>query len=194
MKKTYIFPIIASIAFSFPHVSYGQEQAVGKQHNQEETGRVFVLREAQDFRNTGVAVEGYLRGDILEIKVEARMYAQRPKISAVKVVGPKLGSQSYQAKESILAGIEEEDPFETTQQQGIFRIFEERKKTKKLEGTVTKELFKIKIPPDKIIEGKRYWLWIYVESKTEGGHADTFKFELKDFPEKVAHAMNSAIQ
>lgn len=193
VKKTYVFFMGASIVFSLCYGSSGEEEALVQQH-QDDTGRVFVVREAKDFRTTGVAIEGYLVHDIFEVKVEARMYAERPKISTVKVVGPKLGSQSFQAKEAILAGIEEEEPFETTQQQGILRVFDKRKKTKKLKGTVTKELFKIKIPADKIVEGKRYWLWVYVESKTQGGHADTFKFELKDFSARVAHAMKGAVQ
>lgn len=191
MKKMYIFVIVASIVSFLPSVLYGQDT---KDPHQEDSGRVFVIREAKDFRKAGVAVEGFLLGDIFEVKVEARIVRQRPRISDVKVVGPILGRKSYQTKKSILAGIEESDPFETTQEQGFFRTRSKRRKTKKLKGAVTKEVFKIQIPVEKIIRGKRYWLWVYVESKNEAGYEEMFKFELKDFPELIAESTSGAVQ
>lgn len=194
MKKTNMFVIVASIVFSLLRFSYGQVYDESVDFHQGDSGRVFVLNEAKDFRKAGVAVEGYLVKDVFEVKVEARIFRQRPRIADVKVVGPKLGRKSYQTKESILAGVEESDPIETTHEQGFFRTRSKRKTTKKLEGAVTKELFKIKIPVDKIVAGKRYWLWVYVESKNEAGHEDMFKFELKDFPDLIAQSTSVAVQ
>ena len=77
--------------------------------------------------------------------------------------------------------MDEPEPFEASSEQGWI-VFGKRKKVMELEGTLTKELFKIKIPKERIVCGKKYQPWVEIESKAEGGQAGKFKFNLKDFP------------
>ncbi|MBL7130373.1 MAG: hypothetical protein ISS45_03070 [Candidatus Omnitrophica bacterium] len=143
-----------------------------------------MIREAKLYRKDSVAVDAHLIDDVLEIMVEARMYAQKPRINDVLVRGSKLGGLHYKTRKTIVATVEEEDPYEVTKEEGWI-VFGKRKKVRELKGTLTKELFKLKIPKEKIVCGKRYQLWVEVESKTEGGRAQKFKFNLEGFPELV---------
>jgi len=142
----------------FIDYSYGQYEEVGEEIEEEVRkevqGKIPVIREAKLYKKDSVAVDAHLAGEILEIVVEARMYAQRPKINDVLVTGPKIGKLHYQARKTIVAGVEETEPFEVTKEHGLI-TFGKRKKVRELEGTLTKELFKIKIPNDKIVCGKK---------------------------------------
>jgi len=127
-----------------------------------------VIREGRQLKKTTVAVEGYLYDNILEVKVEVRMYAERPKIIDVMLVGPRLGRVHYKTREDIPVSLEEEDPYLVTKVDGLIS-FSKRTKEKTPKGTLTKELFKIKVPVEKIQIGKRYQLWVEVESRRRGG-------------------------
>ena len=178
MKRISLLVVIMSILFSVSNSSYGQEQ--------EAPERILLLREGKQSMRNIVAVEAYLIDDTLEVLVEARMYAEKPKINDVILVGPKLGRLHYKTRETVYATAQEEEPYEITKQDGLIAL-EKRKKVKEPEGTVTKELFKLKIPTDKIKQGKRYQLWVQVESKTRaGGVPLKFKFDLKDLPELIS--------
>ena len=195
MKKVLIFLTLSCVFSLIAFYSYGQDETIkeGRGNTEEEFSKeVFVIREAKDFRDVEAAVEGFLIDNIFEVLVEARLIQQRPRISYVAVVGPKLGRKSFETKRSVLKGIEEDMPFETTEEQGVFRLFGKRKKERKLKGTVTKEIFQIRIPAEKIKNKKRYWLWVYVESKQQGSTIHKFKFELKDFPRLLEESMERA--
>jgi len=172
----FLFSLLAalSILFSFPSLSFSQD------HNQPE--KKFIIREGKQVRDNVVAIEAYRIGDILEVKVEARMYAQRPRIKNVLIVGPRIGRVSYKRKEEIPLEFEEEDPYLITKERGILSL-RKRSKTKQPKGTMTKELFKIDVPWDKIVEGKRYQLWVDVESKTSGQRPLKFRFDLDNLSE-----------
>ena len=191
MKRIFILAVTMSFlsTVSVLNFCYGQEQEQGQEQveGQETPERRLVIREGKQSRANIVAVETYLVGnDILEVTVEARMYAQKPKINDVIMVGPRLGRIHYKTRETVHATLEEEEPIPITKQGG-FIVFGKRTKTKKPKGTLTKELFKLKIPTDKIVPGKRYQLWVQVESKTSGGGRPLrFKFDLKDLPELIS--------
>ncbi len=146
--------------------------------------KVLVIREAKQVRRDIVAVEGYLVDAILEVSVEVRMYGERPKITNVALVGPGVGRLSYSAKEEIPITLEEEEPYEITKEGGFIKT-SKRTRTDTPSGTMTKELFKIKVPSEKILSGKKYELWIDIKSKTKDTRSQKFKFELKDFSEVI---------
>ena len=199
MKKWIASVILMSLLLPVLNYSYAQHEEVTEKGDileeageeiseeareeakEEIQGRISVIREAKLYRQSNVAVDAHLVDDVLEIMVEARMYAQKPRINDVLVSGPKLGKERYIARKTIVAGVDEPEPFEVTKEHGWI-VFGKRKKVRELEGTLTKELFKIKIPKEKIVCKKKYQLWVEIESKTEGGRAEKFKFKIKDFP------------
>ena len=166
MKR--IFAVLIILALVLNH-SFAQEKTL-------------VIREGKQVRRDIVALEGYLINNILEVAVEVRMYGERPKITNVALVGPGLGRLSYTVKEEIPLSLEEEEPYEIRKEGGIITT-SKKKKTKKPTGTVTKELFKIKVPPKKILPDREYQLWVDVKSKTRDARPQKFKFKLKDFSE-----------
>ncbi len=140
-----------------------------------------ILREGKQVRDDVVAVEVYVVENILEVRVEVRMYSQRPKITNVMLVGPRIGRLSSDLKEEIPLALKEDDPYLVRSEGGVVSSGEKRKK-KKLKGTVAKELFKIKVPWEKIVPDKRYQLWVDVESKTRGGgRPQKYRFNLENF-------------
>ena len=147
--------------------------------------KTLVLREAKQLKKTKVGIEAYLLEDILEVAVEVRMYAERPKIVMVMLTGPGIGRVYHKTKEDIPVSLEEDDPYLVTKLDGEIS-FSKRTKEKKLRGTLTKELYKFKVPVKKIKKGKRYQLWVEVESKRKGGRIPKFKFDLEELPELVA--------
>ena len=159
--------------------------SLGKE--QEAKGKTLIIREGKQVRDNIVAIEAYyLGGGILEVVVEARMRSQRPRIRNILVVGPRLGRLRHAAKEEIPVTVEEDQAYPVTKKGGLFS-FGNKTKVKKLKGSLTKELFQFKIPRDKIISGKRYQLWVDLESKNKGGDRPTkFKFNL----EKLAEILN----
>ena len=181
MRKLFILTVIAGFLLSVSNFLYAQEQ-------EEEAGveeRIYVLREAKEDRKTTVAVGVYLLDDILEVKVIVRMYAEKPKIYNLLIVGPKLGRLSCKTRKELLATMEEEEPYPTSKRGG-FILFAQKNKDKKAKGTLIKELFRFNIPKDKIIPGKRYQLWVSVDSKTRGGGVPLkFKFDLKNLPQLI---------
>lgn len=195
MKSLIILILIIGIIYPLANYSYGQHEEVEEDaevetREVEKEERILVIREAKLFREKNVAVDAQLIDDVLEIMVEARIYAQKPRINDVLVRGPKLGRLHYQTRKTIVAGVDEPEPFEVTKEHG-WLVLGKRKKVIELEGTLTKELFKIKIPEDKIVCGKKYELWVEIESKTRGGRAEKFKFKLEDFPELIRNDCSS---
>jgi len=176
MKKLFFVLMITVVLFSASTTIYAQE---------EEAERVLILREGKEHRKTTVSLIAYLIDDVLEITVEARKYADKPRINNVFIKGPKLGRLAYLTKKTLYKTTDEIDPFEVTEEDGLFR-FDDRKKKKKPKGTATRELFKLKIPKEKIQENKRYFLWVYVEGMKDGGKDERFKFELKDLYELLS--------
>ena len=172
-KNLFIFMVI-SLAISAGSV-YGERQ------NSE---AIIVLREAKEAGTTSAAVEAKLIDNIMEVKITARMYGTKPRIYNTLIVGSKLGRLSIESKEVLTQAPEEEAPYPTTGRKA-FISFTPSGKTKKLEGTLTRELVKFKIPKDRVVLGKRYELWVQIESMQTGGLSQTFKFELKNFAELI---------
>jgi len=174
MKSLFSLLATLGILFFFLSFSYSQDQ--------DQLEKKLIIREGKQVRDNIVAIEAYRIGDVLEVKVEVRMYAQRPRIKNVLIVGPKIGRISYKRKEELPLRFEEEDPYPITKERGILS-FRRRSKVKQPKGTMTKELFKIDVPWDKIVEGKRYQLWVDVESKTRGQRPLKFRFDLNNLLE-----------
>ena len=150
-------------------------------------GRLLLIREAEEFERSTVAVEGYLlTGNILEVKVTARMYGTKPKIYNAIVVGPGLGRLSIDAKEILLASTEEDEPYPTSRKDRGFISFGRDGALKSASGTLTRELLLFKIPEDKIRKTGKYRLWIQIMSLQKSGKYKTFKFDLKDLYEKMS--------
>ncbi len=143
--------------------------------------KILILREAKEDSKATVAVEAYLIEDILEVKVIARMEREKPRIYNVIVVGPKIGRVVSEAREVLFPAMENEEPFPTKEREG-FLSFDDKKKDKEAKGTLTKELLRFKIPREKIIKGKRYQLWVKIESMKSGGKSNStsFKFDLEN--------------
>lgn len=141
---------------------------------------VFVIREAKEFSKTTVGVEAYLIDNILEVKMVARMYGTKPLFYNALVVGSGLGRLSIETKDVLLQSVEEDAAFLVTKKDRAFLDYKKRKKTKKPEGTLTRELVRFDIPHDKVRKDKTYRLWVQVESMQRGGRYKTFKFDLKN--------------
>lgn len=172
MKRVLILMTAVFSVFLVLHSAYGEKPGSSEQ--------ILILREGKQVKNNVVAVEAYRVGDILEAKVEVRMYSERPRITNVMLAGPGIGRVSYELKKEIPLTLDEEDPYIITKEDGIISLGS-RKKKKKPKGTLTKESFKIKVPWNKIIAGKRYQLWVDVESKTQPGQRpQKFRFNIEN--------------
>jgi len=171
MKKNLILIILISLFVFSPYLSVQSQ-------NEEKTP---VIREGKKVRNTVVAVDGYFLNNIFEVAVEVRMYSERPRITNVLIVGPKLGRLPYKRKEEIPLKMEEREAYSISEEGGVVS-FGKKTKTTKTKGTLNEELFKFEIPWDKIVPGKKYQLWVDVESKSRGGdRPQKFRFDIKDF-------------
>ncbi len=174
MKKKFVVAVLGvtfSLALAF---SYAQDL----------TERKMILRQAQERVHTTAAVEAYLTGDVLEVTVYARMYAAKPKIFNVILVGPKLGRLSPRSKETLYPKAEEEDQemsFPTTDKEGGFIRLSKRTKDKIAKGALTRELSKFKIPTEKIQSKGTYQLRILIESMQSPGKQESFIFPLEGF-------------
>jgi len=153
--------------------------------------KVPVIREAAEKRGNSVAVEAYLIGDILEVRVSVRMPNARPKINNVIVVGPKIGRISPDEIEQVYAGLEEEAPYRTTKRSG-FISFESRTATKKLKGTVVRKLYRFKMDREKIVSDGLYQLWIKIkeEGSRRKGRITPYKFDLDKLPELLSSSIS----
>ena len=180
-KRLAILALTAGILFSFSMILSAQEEDPDK--------GVLVLRQAQEFGNNNVAVIGYLKGNIFEVKVVAGMFRTKPEIDNCIVVGPKLGRLSASQKETIYPKAEDEpedDVFMTEDVDGAFFLrFSKQRKERQIKGALTRELYRYKIPKDKIIRGKRYEIRIKIESTQNPGIGERFTFKLENFPELV---------
>lgn len=150
----------------------------------QEEGKILILREAKQYGKANVSVLAYLKDDILEVTVGARVYADKPKIDNVIVVGPKLGRLSSEAKSTLYATEEDEDEIEVSESRGLLG-FGARSKAKKKKGVLVKEQYKFKIPKEKIVAGKRYELRIKIDSPKIDSRSLRFKFELENLAELI---------
>lgn len=144
-----------------------------------------VIRQAMEDSKGAAAVEGYLEGDIFEVKVSARMTKGRPSVKNVTLIGPGIGTLVPTTVKQVYASLEEEAPYETTKIGG-FIAFSGRESTKRLKGGVSRKLFKFIIPGDKIVEGGKYYLKVKINSVKQKnglpGKATRFKFYLEKLP------------
>ncbi len=175
MKRPVAFLLIGFVML-FQIFSYAQES------NKE---RLLILREAQEDQKSTVAIEAYLLDNILEVTIIARMPGTKPKIYNAIVVGPRLGRLSSESKEVLLATAEEDKPFPTKRKDMAFISFSKGEETKKARGTLTRELVTFRIPPERVVKGKRYELWVQIESLQVGGGYKTFKFDLGNIGELI---------
>ncbi len=177
MKKIFVLALILGVLVSFLNLSHAEEKT---------RQRILVVREAKQHRITTVAVEAYLISDVLEVVVGARIHAQKPKILDVVLRGPGLGRRvHYKAKETLYATTQEEDPYSITKLDGMI-AFGKRTKTKKPKGRLTRELFKLQIPTDRVVSGKRYQIWVDIESMEKAGMGERFKFDIEDLAGLIA--------
>ncbi|MGD9014779.1 MAG: hypothetical protein PVI33_01980 [Candidatus Omnitrophota bacterium] len=165
-------------------VTAEQTESAEQKQIDEAQGPILVLYEAKERTKSAVAVEAYLIDDIFEVTVIAKMYGTKPLIHKVLVVGPKLGRLSPHERQTVYPKAEDQEAFYKTKdiEGGIIRLKKREKEKKLKQGALTKELARFKIPTDKIVENKRYQLWVKIESMQRGGRFESFKFELKDFP------------
>ena len=146
---------------------------------------VLIVREAQEFQKQTVAVEAYLKGNILEVKITGRMYKTKPKIHNAIVVGPRLGRLSIESKTVLVQDVIDDEPYPTSKKDKGFITFGSGKEDKKAKGTLTRELMLFDIPPDKVVDGKKYKLWVQIMSMQKGGKYKTFKFDLENLAELI---------
>ncbi|MBD3264660.1 MAG: hypothetical protein GF375_06130 [Candidatus Omnitrophica bacterium] len=148
---------------------------------QKEEESTLIAREGKQVRRDTVAIEAYAIHNILRVNVEARMYSERPKISKVLLVGPKIGRMTYYRKEEIPINLEEKTPYLISKKGGLFSS-RDNTEEKDPKGTLTHELFEFKVP-GKIVSGKKYELWVYIEGKNSAASSrpQRFSFNLPNF-------------
>ncbi len=142
--------------------------------------KILVLREAKKHKKATAAVEAYLEGNTLEVTVIGRMDRTKPRIYNVIVIGPKIGRVAPKMRDTLYPTMEDEEPFPTKKSGGFIR-FSNKEEAKNTSGTLTKELLKFEIPEEKVVKGKRYQIWVKLESMQRGGDKESFKFDLEDF-------------
>lgn len=177
MFKRYLVILTTIFCGFFSITGFCQEQKEGSE-------RLLVLREAKQQKGGSVGVEAYLVGDILEVTVVARTYGAKPKIENTVLVGPKLGRLSAKVKRTVYASEEEEGAFLTKEAAGLFGLGE-KEEVKKLEGALSRELYKFKVPTNKILPGKDYELRIVVARMQDIKEPMRFKFKLKGLAELI---------
>jgi len=84
---------------------------------------VLIVREAQEFQKSTVAVEVYLEGNILEARITARMYKTKPKVYNAIVVGPRLGRLSIESKTVLVQDVIDDEPYPTSKKDKGFITF-----------------------------------------------------------------------
>jgi len=142
-----------------------------------------VIRQAMEDSKGAAAVEAYLEGNILEVKVSARMTGNRPSVENTTLNGPGIGVLIPDMVKTVYASLEEEAPYETSKIGG-FISFVSNKSNKKLKGGVSRKLFTFVIPVDKIRENGKYYLRVKINSEKQksgsAGKRTDFKFYLDD--------------
>lgn len=169
------FFIMLALFLSLTH-AFAQEE--------NSASRALVLREAKQDGKTTAAIDAYLIGDILEVKVTAKMYATKPEIANIILVGPKIGRMSPETRKTVTSSTEEDAPYPTSKRTA-FISFGDKAKDKKTRSTITRELVEFKIPTDKILPDRLYQIWVKVENSQSGGEVYGFKFDLKEFPRLI---------
>lgn len=150
---------------------------------------ILILREAKQYGKTNVSAQAYLKDDILEVRVGARVYGDKPKIDNVLVVGPKLGRLSAKAKTTIYASEEAEAEIAVSESRGVLG-FGARSEVRKKKGVLVREQYKFKIPKEKMVSGKRYELRIKIDSPKIDSKSIRFKFLLKDLARHILEEDN----
>ncbi len=166
---------IVFVLSKFPF-SYAQEE--------NSASRTLVLRKAKQDGKTTAAIDVYLIGDILEVKITAKMYATKPEIANIILVGPKIGRMSPKTKKTVTSSTEEEVPYPTSKR-GAFISFGNKARTGKTRSAITRELVEFKIPTDKIVPDRLYQIWVRIEGSQGGGEVHGFKFDLKELPRLI---------
>lgn len=180
MHKRHLFMLAAAGLFLFCLAASSAQEASIQE-------KILLLRKASQRQRTTVAVEAFLTGTVLEAKIIVSMYSAKPRIYNAVIVGPGLGRLSAQEKQVLYSTADEEDLiFPTEDMLGRHLRLTKAIKEKKIEGTLSKELHRFRLPVNKIKRGKRYELWIYVESLQSSGHPEKFDFELENLPELLS--------
>ena len=148
--------------------------------DEDPSGGVLVIREGQQLKATFVTVEAWLTGEILEVTVGVRKRRERMKVDDLFLTGPGLGKIRYASRKNLPPSVEDEDeaPFEVTVLGGLMK-FGSRTKEKVPVGRLNKVLFKLKVPVDKIVPGKKYELVVEIESEEKAKRVPKFRFELE---------------
>ena len=167
--------ICGILIFDFP---------AGNAHGQ---GGTLVIRQAQEDGKAACAVEAYLDGDILDMRVSAWIDNSRPSILNVILTGPGIGTLVPITIAQVYATGEQEEPYETTK---IGGFLSRSKPTKKLfNGSVSRKQVRFKVPAGKIKKGADYQLKVKVGSVKQasgsGAKITRFWFHLEDLPEQI---------
>jgi hypothetical protein len=178
MKRVFFLAVVMSIVFSLPDFSLEQTT--------EATHRILLIRKARVGRQGAVAVEVYLIGDVLEVKVIGKLYDTRtkPSIEEIRVAGPRLGKRlSPQERRTLHPTVEDDKAFYKAEdiKGGIIRIIEGKKVKGRKESELTNELIRFKIPTGRILPGRNYQLWVELQNKETEKKPETFRFGLKNF-------------
>ena len=183
MRKFFLLSVIIGALLAVTVSSFAQEQ----KQEEDVTEPVLVLQEAQKRKKTTVAAIAYLVDDALEVTVITRMYATKPHLYNIILVGPGLGRLSPQERQTLFPTVEDEDmEFATRDMEGGIIRFSPRVSKKKAKGTLTKEIVKFRIPTDRIKPKGRYELRIKVESLQRPGQFQNFKFDLKKLSQAIS--------
>ena len=174
--------------FGIVTVLYGVPLSFSEEGLEQEVRPVW--REAVDIKGNIVAIDISLVGeDLLEAKVTGFMEQERPRLKNILLVGPGVGRLSPTTRKTILAGLEEDEPY-PTRRSGLLVLNQGSKRTAK--GTLTRERCQFTLPLEKMREkiikkGKKahYEFWVFLESSNRGGDFLRFKFDLDPLPELI---------
>lgn len=146
---------------------------------------ILILRQAKEFKKQTVAVEARLKGNILEALITGRMYKTKPKIHNAIIVGPRLGRLAIESKTILVQDVVDDEPYPTSKKDKGFITFGRKEENKRAKGTLTRELMLFDVPPDRVVDGKKYKLWVQIMSMQKGGKYKTFKFDLENLAELI---------
>ena len=172
MRKSLIVPILG-VAIAFCLCLCQVQDAAAAE-------RALVLRQSLEDQKAAVAVEAYLEGDTLEVKVSARMLDSKPKIYDVILIGPKLGRLNPVTIDKVYAEVEEEEPYPVVKRGGGLVTFGKTKSYKQRKARTVRKLAVFRIPADQIVPGGRYELQVKIEKFQGKGKLRVYDFDLKN--------------
>ena len=146
---------------------------------------LLVTRQAMQDSLAAVGIEAYLQDDIMQVKVTVKMKGTKPKIYDVLFEGKGIGRLSPIEIDQLYASTEEEPPYETTKRGG-FISFGDKTEKKKLKGRTVRKLVSFRIPNEKILPDRTYFIIVKVEDTNKRGKVKRYRFGIKGFAKQTA--------